>query len=121
WALAEARDQLREQGIATEYCRVRALPVGDDVANFVTRHERVYVIEQNRDGQFAAMLRARLSGALADRLRSVCHYKSTPIAATNIVRPILGWEKDPTGPGWPTGNVDIDNPKVPHAPELSPE
>ena len=121
WALVEARDQLREQGIATEYCRVRALPVSDEVANFVTRHERVYVIEQNRDGQLGSILRARLSGSLADRLRSVCHYSGTPIAAANIVRPILGWEKSPSGPGWPTGNIDLDNPNVPHAPELSPE
>jgi 2-oxoglutarate ferredoxin oxidoreductase subunit alpha len=121
WAVVEARDQLREQGIATEYCRVRALPVSDEVANFVTRHERVYVIEQNRDGQLGSILRARLSGSLSDRLRSVCHYSGTPIAATNIVRPILGWEKSPTGPGWPTGDIDLDNPDVPHAPELSPE
>jgi 2-oxoglutarate ferredoxin oxidoreductase subunit alpha len=121
WAVVEARDQLREQGIATEYCRVRALPIADDVANFVSRHERVYVVEQNRDGQLAAHLRARLSGALADRLRSVCHYNGTPIAATNIVRPILGWEKDPSGPGWPTGNVEIDNPNVPPPSQPSPE
>ncbi len=121
WALVEARDQLREQGIPTEYCRLRALPASDEVTRFVTRHERVYVIEQNRDGQVASLLRANLSGSLADRLRSVCHYNGTPIAATNIVRPILGWEKSPTGPGWPTGDVELDNPKVPHAPELSPE
>jgi 2-oxoglutarate/2-oxoacid ferredoxin oxidoreductase subunit alpha len=121
WGMVEARDQLREQGIATEYCRVRALPVSDEVGHFVSRHERVYVIEQNRDGQLASILRATLSGSLADRLRSVCHYSGTPIAAANIVRPILGWEKSPSGPGWPTGNLDLDNPDVPHAPELSPE
>jgi 2-oxoglutarate ferredoxin oxidoreductase subunit alpha len=121
WAILEARDQLREQGIATEYCRVRALPVSDEVARFVARHERVYVVEQNRDGQLASILSATLPGSLSDRLRPVCHYNGTPIAATNIVRPILGWEKSPTGPGWPTGNLELDNPDVPHAPELSPE
>ena len=92
-----------DQGIATEYCRIRALPVSDEVASFVARHERVYVIEQNRDGQIASVLRARLSGSLADRLRSVCHYSGTPIAAANIVRPILGWEKTPSGPGFTHG------------------
>jgi 2-oxoglutarate/2-oxoacid ferredoxin oxidoreductase subunit alpha len=121
WALVEARDQLREQGIATEYCRVRALPASDEVTRFVARHERVYVIEQNRDGQLASILRAILSGSLADRLRSVCHYNGTPIAATNIVRPILGWEKSPTGPGWPTGDIELDNPSVVHASEPSSE
>jgi 2-oxoglutarate ferredoxin oxidoreductase subunit alpha len=121
WAVVEARDLLREQGIPTEYCRIRALPVSDEVANFVSRHERVYVVEQNRDGQVASVLRARLPGSLADRLVTIPHYNGTPIAAANIIRPILGWEKRPSGPGWPTGNVEVDNPDVPHAPEISSE
>lgn len=121
WAMVEARDLLAEQGIATEYCRIRALPVSDAVTHFISRHERVYVIEQNRDGQVAALLRSTLSGTLADRLVSVPHYNGTPLAAVNVIRPILGWEKNPSGPGWPTGNVEADNPRVPHEPELSPE
>ncbi len=120
-AITEARDVLRSEGVRTGYCRIRALPVADEVTHFIERHQRVYVIEQNRDGQIAALLRSSLPGALADRLRSVTHYNGTPIAAENIVRPILGWEKSPSGPGWPTGNVELDNPDVPHAPELSPE
>ena len=120
-AVTEARDLLQEQGIATEYCRLRALPVPDAVASFVERHERVYVVEQNRDGQVAALLRSRLRGSLADRLSSVLHYNGTPIGAENIIRPILGWEKNPTGPGWPAGSDDPDAPKSPRAPESSPE
>jgi 2-oxoglutarate ferredoxin oxidoreductase subunit alpha len=120
-AVVEARDLLRAQGIATEYCRVRALPPSDDVTRFIARNERVYVVEQNRDGQLVSLLRATIGGALADRLVSVPHYNGTPIAAENVVRPILGWEKSPTGPGWPTGDVEADNPLVPHEPELSPE
>jgi 2-oxoglutarate ferredoxin oxidoreductase subunit alpha len=120
-SMTEARDMLREQGIATEYCRIRALPLSDEVTRFISRHERVYVVEQNRDGQVASLLRATIGGALADRLRSLVHYNGTPIAAENIVRPIIGWEKSPMGPGWPTGDVEADNPAVPHEPELSPE
>jgi 2-oxoglutarate ferredoxin oxidoreductase subunit alpha len=120
-AVAEARDLLREEGVRTAYCRLRALPFSAEVAKFIERHQRVYVIEQNRDGQVAALLRAELPGALADRLRPVPHYNGTPIAAENIVRPILGWEKNPSGPGWPTGDVELDNPDLPHAPETSPE
>lgn len=121
-AVVEARDVLKQQGIATEYCRLRALPVADEVLHFIDRHQRVYVIEQNRDAQITALLRATLPGSLSDRLRPVTHYNGTPIAAENIVRPILGWEKSPTGPGWPTGNVEADNPDVPHdAPDVSPE
>ena len=121
WAIVEARDLLREQGILKGYCRLRALPASDEVARFIERYERVYLVEQNRDGQVAALLRASLPSTLAQRLVPVPHYNGTPIAAANIVRPILGWEKSPTGPGWPTGNIDLDNPKVPHAPDVSPE
>lgn len=120
-AMVEARDQLRDQGLRTEYCRLRSLPASDDVTHFIERHQRVYVVEQNRDGQVLALLRSALPGALADRLRSVPHYNGTPIAAENIVRPILGWEKNPYGPGWPTGDVDLDNPDIPHAPSPSAE
>jgi 2-oxoglutarate/2-oxoacid ferredoxin oxidoreductase subunit alpha len=120
-AVTEARDLFQEQGIATEYCRLRALPVPDEVTSFVERHERVYVVEQNRDGQVAALLRSRLRGSLADRLSSVLHYNGTPIGAENIIRPILGWEKNPAGPGWPAGSDDPDAPKSPRAPESSPE
>jgi 2-oxoglutarate ferredoxin oxidoreductase subunit alpha len=120
-AIVEARDLLRSEGVRTAYCRLRALPVADEVVHFIEKYQRVYVIEQNRDGQVAALLRSRLPGALADRLRSVPHYNGTPIAAENIVRPILGWEKNPSGPGWPTGDVELDNPDHPHAHENSPE
>ena len=114
FAVVEARDQLAEEGIATSYCRIRALPVSDDVKHFIERHLRVYVIEQNRDAQVTSLLRSNLSGALADRLIPITHYNGTPLAAQNIVRPILSWEKSPSGPGWPTGDVEQDNPPVPH-------
>jgi len=121
WAVVEARDLLREEGIETESCRIRALPIADEVSHFVERHQRVYVIEQNRDAQVTMLLRAHLSGALADRLVPIRHYNGIPIAAENIVRPILSWEKHPSGPGWPTGNVERDNPPVPHQEQPSPE
>ena len=68
--MVEARDQLREEGIATSYCRIRALPVSDEVKHFIERHLRVYVVEQNRDAQVTSILKSTLSGALADRLDS---------------------------------------------------
>ena len=120
-AVVEARDLLREEGVRTGYCRLRSLPFSPEVSRFIERHQRVYVVEQNRDGQIAALLRSELPGALADRLRSVAHYNGTPLAAENVVRPILGWEKNPSGPGWPSGDVELDNPAVPHDPEPSPE
>ena len=121
WAMVEARDLLHDEGIPTEYCRIRALPCSDEVQHFIERHLRVYVVEQNRDAQVTTILKSTLNGALADRLVPITHYNGTPIAAENIVRPILGWEKHPSGPGWPTGNVELDNPPVPHEEQDSPE
>jgi 2-oxoglutarate/2-oxoacid ferredoxin oxidoreductase subunit alpha len=121
FAIVESRDQLREQGIETAYCRIRALPYSDEVTHFIERHQRIYVVEQNRDGQLTSILKSSLSGALADRLVPIAHYNGTPIAAENVVRPILSWEKHPSGPGWPTGNVERDNPNVQHADEPSAE
>ena len=120
-AMIEARDELREAGIETSYCRIRALPVADEVARFIERHQRVYLVEQNRDGQVYSLLRAALPAHLTDRLRSVTHYSGTPISAQDIVRPVLGWEKSPIGPGWPTGDVEMDNPNIPPSPLPSAE
>ena len=44
WAVIETLDQLKKgEGIEAGYCRVRAYPFGDGVADFVGRHQRVYV------------------------------------------------------------------------------
>jgi 2-oxoglutarate ferredoxin oxidoreductase subunit alpha len=109
WALVEARDHLRKQGLPTTYCRVRALPVSDAVIRFIERYDRVYVIEQNRDAQVTTLLKATLTGDLADNLIPLTHYNGTPIAAENIVRPILARE---TSLGGLAGEVDQDNPPV---------
>ncbi|MDB5348778.1 MAG: 2-oxoacid:acceptor oxidoreductase, alpha subunit [Planctomycetota bacterium] len=92
-AMTEARDLLRECGILSGYCRLRALPVSEEVSAFVGKYERVYVVEQNRDGQVCSLLRSSLEGTLDDRLISVTHYNGTPIAAENITNPILNWER----------------------------
>ncbi|MFN8527289.1 MAG: 2-oxoacid:acceptor oxidoreductase subunit alpha [Anaerolineae bacterium] len=59
-AIAEARDLLEAAGIQTNYMRVRALPFAHNVRDFVLGHERVYVIENNFDGQMAQILRMEL-------------------------------------------------------------
>jgi len=93
-AVVEARDILREQAIPTGYCRIRALPPGDEVGEFVARYDRVYVVEQNRDSQVCTLLRGALEGTLGDRLISITHYDGTPIAAENITNPILVLERN---------------------------
>ncbi|HWP98887.1 MAG TPA: 2-oxoacid:acceptor oxidoreductase subunit alpha [Vicinamibacterales bacterium] len=93
WAVLESRDQLlREAGLRTAYLRIRAYPFSDEVAAFVARYPRVYVVEQNRDAQMKALLRMDLPAELAVRLRSVLHYNGLPIDARSITDEVLAQE-----------------------------
>jgi 2-oxoglutarate ferredoxin oxidoreductase subunit alpha len=83
WAMIEARDQLRAAGIRTGYCLVRALPFNADLARFVARYPRVYVVEQNRDAQMAALVKLEVP-QMAGRIRSVLHYIGLPVDARSI-------------------------------------
>jgi len=94
-AVVEARDALDERGLAVDYLRVRALPLAASISSFVEDHERVYVVEQNRDGQMYDQLRLQLPAELADRLRSIRHYDGQPIPAEAITRPLLELEAVP--------------------------
>jgi 2-oxoglutarate ferredoxin oxidoreductase subunit alpha len=94
-AVVEALDFLRESGIELNYMRVRALPLSPDVATFVKRHDRVYVVEQNRDGQLYGILRTELPTHLIGRLESIRHYNGVPIDAHAIIDPLLDAERAP--------------------------
>jgi 2-oxoglutarate/2-oxoacid ferredoxin oxidoreductase subunit alpha len=94
-AIVEARDILRDDGIDTDYLRVRALPFAPEVAAFIARHDRVYVIEQNRDGQLFGLLRIELPDHLISRIQSIRHYNGVPIDAHAIVDPLLEAEREP--------------------------
>ncbi len=94
-AVVEARDVLSESGIDVDYLRVRALPFSPEVAAFIARHDRVYVVEQNRDGQLYALLRAELPTHLIGRLHSLRHYNGVPIDAHTIIDPLLDAERTP--------------------------
>jgi 2-oxoglutarate ferredoxin oxidoreductase subunit alpha len=90
WAIEESRDQMsREAGLATSYMRVRAYPFTGDVEQFIERHRRVYVVEQNRDAQLRALMKIDMPAELAGRLRSVLHYNGLPIDARSITDEIL--------------------------------
>jgi 2-oxoglutarate ferredoxin oxidoreductase subunit alpha len=92
-AILESRVQLaRERGLETDYLRVRAYPFAREVHAFVERHERVYVVEQNRDGQLAALLRLDLAPELAARVRSVARIDGLPLDARSVTDEIAGLE-----------------------------
>ncbi|MBI3698130.1 MAG: 2-oxoacid:acceptor oxidoreductase subunit alpha, partial [Acidobacteria bacterium] len=75
WALVESRDQLqREYEMPTSYLRVRAFPFNEELSEFVRHHDRVYVVEQDRDGQLRDLMMLDLDPALHTKLRSVRYY-----------------------------------------------
>jgi 2-oxoglutarate ferredoxin oxidoreductase subunit alpha len=94
-AVVEARDKLHDAGLDVDYMRIRALPLSPEVATFVKRHDRVYVVEQNRDGQLYGILRTELPPHLIGRLESIRHYNGVPIDAHVIVDPVLDAELQP--------------------------
>jgi 2-oxoglutarate ferredoxin oxidoreductase subunit alpha len=90
WAVTESRDQLREEAdLQTSYYRLRAYPFRSALASFIERHDRVYVIEQNRDAQMATLMGIELRPELVGRLRSVLCYSGQPIDARTITDDML--------------------------------
>ena len=90
--LQESRDQLRrERNFETDYLRLRALPFTDDVKQFVAEHDRVYVVEQNRDGQLADLLRLEV-GDDQSKIRKILHYTGLPCDARSITNALLRME-----------------------------
>jgi 2-oxoglutarate/2-oxoacid ferredoxin oxidoreductase subunit alpha len=91
-AVVEARDRLREQGITFDYLRLRALPPGEETRAFLEKHERVYVFENNADGQMAAVLQMEYP-QLAPRIVSLAYLDGMPLTARRLVELIQQEEK----------------------------
>jgi 2-oxoglutarate ferredoxin oxidoreductase subunit alpha len=93
WAIIESRDQLRkEYGIETDYLRLRAFPFTREVHEFVKQHDRVYVVEQNRDAQMLSLLKLDLEPALITRLRSIAHIHGLPLDARSVTDELMTME-----------------------------
>jgi len=93
WALDESLDQLkREHGIECDYLRLRAYPFTTEVHDFVKRHDRLYIVDQNRDAQMLQLLKLDLPTEETGKLRSVRHYNGLPIDARSITDAIAAQE-----------------------------
>ncbi len=87
YAIEEARDRLASQ-LPTSFLRLRALPINQQVRDFVAAHERVYVIELNHDGQMCSILRAEMPDYAA-RIRSIAHLDGLPLTARWVQERLL--------------------------------
>jgi 2-oxoglutarate ferredoxin oxidoreductase subunit alpha len=93
-AMDEAAVILEARGIRLDRLRVRGFPFAGSVTDFVDAHEKVFVVEQNRDGQLRMLLinEAEISPA---KLVKTVHYDGSAITARFIVDAIAGALRTP--------------------------
>ncbi|MCS7041454.1 MAG: 2-oxoacid:acceptor oxidoreductase subunit alpha [Bryobacteraceae bacterium] len=93
YAMEESRDQLsREAGIEASWMRLTAYPFPPELEAFIEQHERVYVIDQNRDAQLLGLMRLDLPAHCIAKLRSVRYYGGLPLDARTVTEQILAQE-----------------------------
>ncbi len=93
YAVEESRDQLKaEYGIETSYLRLKAYPFTQDLLDFIRRHDRVYVVEQNRDAQMLGLMRLEYSAGEIAKLRSMRYYGGLPLDARTVTDDIVRQE-----------------------------
>jgi len=93
YAVDESQHQLRkEYNVETSYLRLRSYPFNQDVVDFVRRHDRVYVVDQNRDAQLLALMRLEFDPDDIAKLRSVRYYGGLPLDARTVTDDIVRQE-----------------------------
>ncbi|MCI3134713.1 2-oxoacid:acceptor oxidoreductase subunit alpha [Phenylobacterium aquaticum] len=88
-AMHEALELLEAQGQHVDAMRVRAFPFSAEVYDFIAAHDRVFVVEQNRDAQLRTLI-VNEGDVDPAKLIPVLHYDGTPITARFIVKEMAG-------------------------------
>ena len=90
FACEESLDQLkREYNVTASYLRLKAYPFTQEVRDFIARLDRIYVIDQNRDGQIHQLMKLDFTAEEIAKLRSVRHYTGMPIDARSVTDEII--------------------------------
>jgi 2-oxoglutarate ferredoxin oxidoreductase subunit alpha len=87
-AILEAIDRLKEDGLDVSYMRIKAIPFSDETGGFIAKHERLYVIEMNSDGQMCQLLQLNVP-AQATKLVKLNHNDGLPLSARWITESVL--------------------------------
>ncbi|MXV14109.1 2-oxoacid:acceptor oxidoreductase subunit alpha [Hufsiella ginkgonis] len=90
YSVEEAMDLLREQGTLIDAVRIRAFPFNPSVETFLDAHDKVFVVEQNRDGQMRTLLINELN-ASPSKLVPVLNYDGMPITANFVIQGIFNY------------------------------
>ena len=93
-AMVESLSQLlKEYGVGIDYLRLRGFPFGEEVHDFIARHDRIYVVDQNRDHQMFDLLKLDIKAEHVTKLRSVRHYNGLPLDARTVTDAVLAQEE----------------------------
>ncbi|MGB7586667.1 MAG: 2-oxoacid:acceptor oxidoreductase subunit alpha [Terriglobales bacterium] len=93
WGIIEARDQMRDEyQLETDYLRLKAYPFTREVHEFIENHDRVYVVEQNRDAQMLSLLKLDIKPELVTKLRSIAHIHGLPLDARSVTDELTSME-----------------------------
>ncbi len=85
FAIRESLDEIKKQyGQDVDYMRIRAYPFAHAIHDFVVAHERVYVVEQDRDAQLESLLKLDLPAEQVVKLRSILHFNGLPLDAETV-------------------------------------
>jgi 2-oxoglutarate ferredoxin oxidoreductase subunit alpha len=87
-AVREAIEALGAQGVPADYLRIRAFPFGAEVLAFLEEHERIFIVEQNRDAQLRTLLTVE-TPVSKDQLRSILVYGGFPLSSRHVVDGVL--------------------------------
>jgi len=87
-AIEEARHQMAEENIPTDFMRLRAIPFTDEVEAFIQDHQCIYVVELNRDGQLTQILRAEFPD-YASRFVPIAYTDGLSLTAQRVREMIL--------------------------------
>ncbi|MFN7996795.1 MAG: 2-oxoacid:acceptor oxidoreductase subunit alpha [Bryobacteraceae bacterium] len=93
YSAAESCDQLqKEYDLPVSYLRLKAYPFTPELTDFIDRHERVYVIDQNRDAQLLSLMRLEMTPEQIAKLKSVRYYGGLPLDARTVTDEIIRQE-----------------------------
>ena len=84
----EARDRLKTQGLKTNHMLIRALPLASEVREFIAEHDTIYLVEQNRDAQMAAIIKDEMP-ELGAKIVNILVYNGLPVTAGEVVKQIF--------------------------------
>ncbi|MEJ2511311.1 MAG: 2-oxoacid:acceptor oxidoreductase subunit alpha [Anaerolineales bacterium] len=92
-AVIETMDYLKEEGINTNFLRLRSLPLHKEVSEFIETKRTVYIVELNRDGQLFKILNMEHPD-VCGKLVSLPKHDGLPLSATWLTNAILEKERN---------------------------